>query len=95
MNKKANTWLFVLGATVYNLILMVGCIILMLVLYAKFLINVLPPASAQWCMLGIFVLGILAAFGLYKLTLNFLMKKFDFEKYFDPIFGNKPRRRRD
>ena len=55
MNKKANTWLFMLAATVFNIVLTFVCFVVSLFLYGKFLswydqikpITATQPAAIQ------------------------------------------------
>jgi hypothetical protein len=92
MNKKTNTLLFILGATVFNVIVTVGSFILLLLLFFKVMAPVLNDNAAALGLPLIFIAAIAIAFVLYRLVLKVLMKRIDVEKYFDPIF--KPRKRR-
>jgi len=96
MSKKTNTLLFILGATAFNILITIVCFLILFVLYAKFLMPSLPEDAAAWGFPVIFIGAIALSFVLYRLILKHLMKKIDFEKYFDPIFGpRKPRPRND
>jgi hypothetical protein len=90
MNKKTNTLLFILGGTVFNILVTILCFIILLVIYGRFFTQ-LPEDSAAWILPVIFVVSIVASFLVYRLAIKIIMKKIDMEKYFDPIFG--PRRR--
>jgi predicted membrane protein len=96
MNKKANTLLFILGATVFNVIVTVGSFVLLLLLFFKVLAPLLGPRlnenTAALALPLLFVAAIAVAFVLYRLVLKVLMKRIDVDKYFDPIF--KPRGRK-
>ena len=89
MSKKSNTFLFILGGTVFNVLVTLLIFILFLVIYSQFN-ALLPENTAAWMLPVIFVAAIVASFFIYRLTVKLIMKKVDFEKHFDPIFG--PRR---
>lgn len=89
MNKKVNTLLFVLGATVFNIVVTVACFMALLALYAKLLLPVLPETGQAWAIPLIFIAAIALSFLVYRLALKLLLKKVEVEKYFDPIFGGR------
>jgi len=90
MNKKVNTLLFILGATLFNILVVIVAGFLLLMLYARLLAGVLPDAAHGWAFPLIFIASIAASFVVYRLVLNKIMGKIRFEDYFDPII--KPRR---
>ena len=94
MSKKTNTLLFVLGGTVFNIIITILCFLVLLAIYSHFLFPALPESSAGWALPIIFVASIAASFFIYRLAVKTIMKKVDMEKYFDPIFGRRPPPRR-
>jgi Zn-dependent protease with chaperone function len=94
VSKKTNTLLFILGATVFNILSTVICFF---VLYLLFVWLLVPRISNQeavgsWglivCMIAAFVLSFL----IYRIILKQLLKKVAVEKYFDPIFGNQKKK---
>jgi phosphoglycerol transferase MdoB-like AlkP superfamily enzyme len=87
MNKKTNTILFILGATVFNLLITLILLVLLLVLYGRFLAPTLPETIAPWGFPVLFVVSIVLSFVIYRLALKYFMKKVNMEKYFSPIFG--------
>jgi hypothetical protein len=89
MNKKANTLLFILGATLFNILVTVLCFGLLFFLYAKFIMSHLPEESRVWGFSLSFIAAIVASFIIYRFVLKLLLKKVDMEKYFDPIFGRR------
>ena len=91
MSKKTNTLLFLLGATVFNIVITIVCFIALLVLYGRILAPMLPQEAAAWGLPVIFVGAIALAFVIYRVIIKKLMAKIDVEKNFDPLF--KPRRR--
>jgi len=89
MNKKVNTILFILGATLFNIIVAVLCFILFIILYARFLAPFMSDSAQAWSFSIIFLIAIAASFFIYRMALKYLMKKIDVEKYFDPIIARK------
>jgi len=92
MSKKTNTLLFILGGTVFNILITILSFILLWIICG---ILVFPKLQAEspawpWIMAGIFILAIVISFLVYRLAIKIIMKKVDMEKYFDPIFS--PRR---
>lgn len=86
MNKKANTVLFVLGATVVNVIIMMVIFLAVFVLYGKFLAPAIPDQVDQIMMIVIFIGSIVLTYFIYHRMIKYLTNKIDMEKYFDPIF---------
>ena len=85
MNKKANTLLFILGATAFNIIIAIASFFAFFVLYANFLLEHTKEA-APWILFGIFIAALAVSFVVYRVVLKFLLKKIDVDKYFDPLF---------
>jgi len=89
MNKKVNTVLFIVGATVVNIATM-----LIILLAGLYIASLLLPESAresagQFTFILIFVAAIAGSVFIYNWLIRFISKKIDMEKYFHPIF--KPR----
>ena len=89
MSKKTNTLWFILGATVFNVLSTLIIFFGLFLVFARFIVPYLPEQSVTWGFTIIFVGSIVLTFLLYRFILKILMKKIDFEKYFDPIFGRK------
>ena len=89
MSKKTNTILFILGGTVFNILITVFCFFAFLFLYSKFLYPYLSENSAAWILPIIFIASIVVAFLVYRLAVKIILKKVDMEKYFDPIFSRR------
>jgi len=87
MNKKINTVLFILGATVFNIIITVVSFLLLLIFYAKVLIKILPEGANNWSFPIIFIAAIAISFVVYKFVIGFLIKRVNVEKYFDPLIN--------
>lgn len=89
MNKRVNTILFVLGASVINVVLMLALFLALFVLFARFLAPSLSAGLNQLIMVVIFVVSIAATYFIYHRMVRWLSTKIDFDKYFDPIFGKR------
>ncbi|MDR0399629.1 MAG: leader peptide processing enzyme [Treponema sp.] len=93
MNKRVNTLLFVLGATVFNVLLYIVSLLLLMLLYSQ-IVGSLPESVQQWGIIVILILPLAVSFVVYRLILKVLLKKFDAEKYFAPLFsGRRPPRK--
>jgi hypothetical protein len=89
MSKKSNTFLFILGATVFNILVTVGCIFILLLLYAKLLMPLMPQEAAAVALPVIFIGAIALSFVLYRVVLKQIMKRIKMEDHFDPLFGSR------
>jgi len=85
MNKRFNTLLFILGATVLNIVVTLLCFIILFLI----VIPLVPQSSQSWVFALIFVVSIVASIFVYRVILKLILKKVDMDKYFDPIFGGK------
>jgi hypothetical protein len=92
MNKKANTLLFILGATFFNVIVTIAAFSALALLYAYLLLPHLPEDGRTWGFPLIFIASIAISFAAYRLALKLLVKKVELEKYFDPLFGGQNRK---
>ena len=86
MDKKVNTILFILGATLFNVIIAVASFFILFILYANFIMSGIPETSRGWGLVIVFVFAILISFFVYRAALKLLLSKIDVEKYFDPLF---------
>ncbi|GAB1482282.1 hypothetical protein MASR2M78_10970 [Treponema sp.] len=86
MSKKSNTLLFLLGATLFNIVITVLSFIVLIVLYGRLLAPLLPQNIAAWGLPIIFIAAIALAFVIYRYALKIMMNKVDIEKTFDPLF---------
>ncbi len=89
MNKKTNTVLFLIGATVFNLLVMFILIVLSLVLISVVFRDRLNPNVLSILMILLFIGSIAGAFFIYNRVLKLLTKKIDMDKYFMPLFRRK------
>ena len=91
VNKKGNTVLFILGATIVNMIIMIALFLLSFALMITF---VDPNSSLVPLYVGlIFIVSIGGSFFLYTMIMKKVMKKYDLEKYLSPIFAKKYKKR--
>jgi len=93
MNKKVNTLLFILCATLFNILVALFSFTVLFFLYIKFFMTLIPEAGRYWGFIIIFLVSIVISFFTYRVVLKYLMKQVDVEKYFDPIFARKRNRR--
>ncbi|MDR2597937.1 MAG: leader peptide processing enzyme [Treponema sp.] len=89
MNKRINTLLFVLGATVFNIIITIISFIGLTILYIKLIIPLTSEASQPWGFVIVFMASLAVSFVVYRFLFKFLLKKIDVEKYFDPLFARR------
>ncbi|MDR2542836.1 MAG: leader peptide processing enzyme [Treponema sp.] len=86
MNKKLNTILFILGATLFNVLVAILSFILLLILYLRYVIVLMPEQGHMWGFTFIFIASLVCSFFVYRYALKYLLKKIDVDKYFDPLF---------
>jgi hypothetical protein len=91
MSKKTNTILLMLAGTAINVVLAVVIILLLFVLYSRFLAHLIPEQVAQLAIPVIFILGLFLTFKAYKVIMGAIMSKLDMDKDFDPLL--MPRRK--
>jgi len=91
MNKSLNTFLFILGATLFNILVTVLSFLLFLIAYSRFVMPHLPEGAQAWSFPVIFIAAIAVSFVAYRAALKLLLGKIEIEKYFNPIFAGKGR----
>ena len=89
MNKKLNTLFFLLAATLFNIMVTLAGFLLLMLIYAKFIMPLFPEAVQIWGLAIIFIIAIVISFFVYRFALKLLMKKVKMEDYFAPIFRAK------
>ena len=94
MNKKLNTILFFLVATVVNILLILILALLLFVPYAVFAAKNLPGSVNVVVLVVIFIGSMAGSFPLYRKFIEWFQKRIDFEKYFDPIVRQMGKRGR-
>ena len=89
MNKRTNTVLFLIGATVFNLAVMFILIILFLVIVSAVFRGSLNPGILSVLMVVVFIGSIAASFFIYGRVLKLISRKWDLDKYFLPLFRRR------
>jgi hypothetical protein len=87
MNKKANTALFLLGATVANILVMLILLAFGFVLLSTLLPEDTNPQLGQILFLLVFLGSIGGSFFFYHKIMKVVSRKVDMDKYFHPIFS--------
>ncbi len=85
MNKKLNTVFFLIGATLFNLLVMFLLILVLLKLAAVIFFD--SPPTALLPVLLLLAMG--GSFFIYHRVLKILARKVDLDKYFLPLFKKK------
>jgi len=91
MNKRLNTVFFILGATLFNILVTVAAFFLLLLVYVNLIRGPLSDGAVSWAIPLIFIAAIIVSFIVYRFSLGILIKKIDMDKYFDPIFHGRRR----
>jgi hypothetical protein len=86
MNKRINTLLFILGATAFNVIIIVVIFLGLTFLYGKLIMPLIPEAVYSWGFVVVILASIAVSFVAYRILFKYLLKKIDVDKYFDPLF---------
>ena len=89
MNKKVNTVLFLLGATVFNLLVIVIVGLILLKLVSMIFGTIENSAVGIFLLMVVFVGSIAASFFIYGRVVKWLQRRIDMEKYFMPLFRRK------
>jgi predicted neutral ceramidase superfamily lipid hydrolase len=92
MNKRINTLLFILGATVFNIIITVLSFIILTILYVKLIMPLTPEADHSWGFTIVFLVSLAVSFVVYRYASKYFIKKIDIDKYFGPLFVRKYRK---
>lgn len=85
MNKtpanKGKVALFVIGATVANILLMVICFVLLMLLYSALLSKILPAEALIWAIAVAFILALLMSTLIYRRLLKLLRERYHLDEY--------------
>jgi len=93
MNKKLNTIVFILCATLFNILVAIISFILLTLLYVRFILTIIPETGYSWGFTLVFLSSIAISFLVYRYVLRYLLTKVEIEKYFDPLFVKKYRKK--
>ncbi len=91
MDKRVNTVLFIVGATVFNILLMFLLFLLVFVLFARFLAPVLPPGINRILPPVLLVGSVIGTYVIYHRLMKWAVEKFKLDQYFSPVFKRGPR----
>jgi ABC-type transport system involved in multi-copper enzyme maturation permease subunit len=89
MNKKVNTVLFILAASLLNVLLMVMLLLFGILLLAYILPEGISPSLAQIFFILVFLGSIALTFFIYHRAMKIFSRKVDMDKYFDPIIRGR------
>ncbi|SLM18905.1 hypothetical protein SPIRO4BDMA_50420 [uncultured spirochete] len=85
MNKtpanKGKVELFVIGATVANILLMEICFVLLMLLYSAMLSKILPAEALIWAIAVAFILALLMSTLIYRRLLKLLRERYHLDEY--------------
>ena len=85
MSKKTNTLLFILIATVANILLTIVSFLVLYLPYALLLAPRLPPSFVIWIPALLFLFALVISFIVYQALLKLFIKKVDVRKNFEPF----------
>ena len=91
MNKKLNTALFIVGASLLNVILMVVLMTIGLTLVSLIIPKNISPTIASALFILVFLLSVAGSFFAYHRGIRFLSNRINMDKYFHPIFSSRKR----
>ena len=93
MNKKLNTTLFIIGATIANIIFMGVLFFAGFVIAGRLLPEDVSPNAVLIVFMLIFIGSILGSFFLYHRLIRFISSRVDMDKYFHPIFKQRKKKK--
>ena len=89
MSKRTNTILFMLGATVFNVVMIVVIFAIFFLLYGALLAPVTPPQIAQVVVIVLGIGAIALTYFIYHRVIKWISKKWNLDDHFDPIFTRR------
>jgi len=89
MNKMLNTFLFIVGATVLNIGIMIILMVILFLIPAVLLNHNVYKKVMPYLNPVLFIGAIVATFFIYNRLIKWFSKRVDMEKYFHPIFKRK------
>ena len=91
MNKKVNTVLFLLAATLFNIFIIFTIFFIGFVLLGQFLLPIVPSPIGQLLLIVLFCGSLALGYVIYNKTLRWINHRFDTKKFIEPIFNRKKR----
>jgi len=92
MNKKLNTFIFIIAGTLVNLLLALLFIVILMV--GLFKVESVWPGRGEPLFPLVFIAGIIAAMVVYQRLSHWVVEKFDLSDKLDPLFVSKRRRKK-
>ena len=92
MNKRANTLLFIAGATLVNLISMVVVFFVLLLIFGRLLAPIIPARLGQLLLPILFVASMVITYFVYQRLIRWLSGRIELTRYFEPIFRIRKKR---
>ncbi len=89
MNKKVNTIVFMLAATVLNVVMMVVIFLGLMLLYAWLVPGGFATQLGQVIGIVLFLAAIGLTYFLYHKLIKVISNKWNLDEYFDPIFRRR------
>lgn len=89
MSKKTNTILFLIGATVFNIVVTIASFLVLIVLYGRVVAPILPDGAAAWGLPMVFVAAIAIAFVAYRFAVKALLSKVRAEDLFGSLSSRR------
>jgi len=93
MNKGVKTAIFVVAASIGNILATGLIFIACLWIYSLTLGRWLPPTAVMWAIVASFLLAMVGAFFLYRKALSLAQKKYNLEERLG--FSSRPKKPRD
>ena len=93
MTKRSRTILFMLGATVVNVVLMILIFVVLFLIYGSLLASRISPEANQIVLIVLFLGSIGLTYFIYHRIIKWMQNKWDLEQYFDPIFSNRGKKK--
>ena len=92
MNKKLNTLLFFIVASLIHLLIVTAIVAVLFLLWVFLAARWVPGPTTLLALVIIVMAALVASFPIYRRLLLWFQKKVDIDKYFDPIVKMPPRR---
>lgn len=86
MNKKLNTVLFILAASLLNIVIMAVLAFVPIILFWHFFAKSLDQTVVVFISMFLITGAILGTFAIYNIIMKKFSEKVELEKYFDPLF---------
>ena len=91
MNKKINTLLFLIIATIFNVVVIFIIFIVGFILLGQFILPLVSAGVGQLLLIVLFCGALIAGYFIYSRTLRWINRRYDTTKFLAPLF--KPRNR--